>query len=121
MLAEKVFAATTPVPTCGVGSNGVDIGNCMPGATKFTNLGALVGKISQNFIILAGIIFLIIIIVAGFGLIAGAGSQDAKQMERGKNLLTYAVIGFVIIFGAYWIIQIINIITNGALSGIFPK
>ena len=88
-------------------------------AEKFDNLGDLVSTLSQNFILVAGVIFLILILVAGFGLITSAGSQDAQGMEKNKNFLTYAVVGFVIIFSAFWMVQIINFVTGGSLGDIF--
>jgi len=39
-------------------------------------------------------------------------SGDEKEAEQGKNAITAAVIGFVIIFAAYWIVQIIEFITG---------
>ena len=54
--------------------------------------------------IVAGIGLLFMIISAGFGLLTSAG--DTKKMEKGKNQLTSALIGFVIIFAAYWLVQI---------------
>lgn len=114
MLVQKVLAANN----C-IGPDGVNIPSCFPPAQKFNNLGQVVNVFSQNIILIAGIIFVILIMVAGFGVIMGAGSQDAQKLEKNKAFLTYAVIGFVIIFGAYWIVQIINAVTGGALGGIF--
>ena len=107
----------TPCPTAMGG--GVDIGACYAPSLTFKSLGHLVGVLSQNFILIAGIIFFVLVLIAGFGMIAGAGSEDSKQMEKGKMMFTYAIIGFAIIFGAYWAVQIVNMITNGALGGIF--
>ncbi|OGG14873.1 hypothetical protein A2773_01230 [Candidatus Gottesmanbacteria bacterium RIFCSPHIGHO2_01_FULL_39_10] len=113
MLVEKAWAA------CDVSSGSVDIAECFAPAKTFTSLGHLVGVLSQNFILIGGIIFFVLVFIAGFGMIQGAGSEDSKQMEKGKMMFTYAIIGFAIIFGAYWIVQIVNMITNGALGGIF--
>ncbi len=106
---------------CTPDANGVDIGNCFAPALKFNNLAEVVNVFSKNIVLIAGIIFFILILIAGFGVISAAGSEDAKGMEKNKNFLTYAIIGFGIIFGAYWIVQIINAVTNGALGSIFNK
>lgn len=95
------------------------IGEKFAPAEKFDNLGDLVSTLSQNFVLVAGVIFLILILIAGFGVIQAAGSQDAQAMEKNKNFLTYAVIGFVIIFAAFWIVQIINAVTGGSLGDLF--
>lgn len=117
-IIERVYAAPTPCPT-GIGTGGVNIKDCFAPAQKFGTLGNLVSTLSQNFLVIAGVIFFIIVLIAGLEIIRGAGSQDGKQMEKGKSLFTQAIVGFLIIFGAYWIVQIINFFTNGALGGIF--
>lgn len=52
----------------------------------------------------AGIGLLLMIIAAGFGLLTSAG--DAKKTAASQQQLTFAVVGFLIIFLAYWITQI---------------
>jgi hypothetical protein len=49
-------------------------------------------------------------IFGGFLIISGGG--DSKKTDEGKQALTNAIIGFVIIFTSYWLIQIIEIITG---------
>lgn len=90
-----------------------------PPAQKFKNFGEIVGVFSQNIVIVAGVIFFILILVAGFRMIRAAGSEDSKAMEQNKNLLTYAVAGFLIIFSAYWVVQIVNFVTGGSIGNIF--
>lgn len=112
MLVEKVYALCDT-------SNGVDIKSCFSPAQKFNNLGDVVNSLSSNVIIIAGVIFFALILIAGFGVITAAGSEDAKALEKNKSFLTYAIIGFVIIFSAFWIVQIINFVTGGSLGGLF--
>ena len=108
------MAATgTPVPT------GVNIGEVFPLAQVFKTLGGLISRLYPMILLLAGVIFFILIIFAGIGVISGAGSDDPQAKEQAKSFLTYAVIGLIIIFGAFWIMQIINYLTGGALGGIF--
>ena len=52
----------------------------------------------------AGIALLLMIVGAGFTFLTSAG--DAKKMEAGKNQLTFAIVGFVIIFVAYWAVSL---------------
>lgn len=49
-------------------------------------------------------------VVGGFNLLMSGGNP--KQMEQGKNTLTYAVIGVVVMVLAYLIIQIIASFTG---------
>lgn len=87
------------------------------GKGGFASLGDLVSSFLPKVLIVGGIIFFVTIIIAGFGVLSGAGSGDAQGAESRKQILTYAVIGFIIMFGAYWILQLVNFITNGALGG----
>lgn len=98
---------------------GIPIATYYPPAQQFQNFGQVLGLFSQNILVVAGVIFFVLIIVAGFMLVSNAGSQDAQAMQKWKGLLTNAVIGFVIIFSAFWIVQIINFVTGGSLGDLF--
>mgnify|MGYP001558126026 CR=1 FL=1 len=63
--------------------------------------------------VVAGIILLISFMVAGFGLISGAGQDNPEKLEKGKQALTSTVIGFVVVFTAYWIVKLIEQIIPG--------
>ncbi len=75
-------------------------------------VGSLVSVILSNVYILAGVVLLILFLWAGFKMIQSAGTRDAQKAAEAKNTLTYAVIGFLIIFASYWIIQIVEAITG---------
>src|SRR3989344_5458873 len=87
------------------------------GKGGFSSLSDLVSSLLPKVLIFGGIIFFAIIVITGFGIVTKAGSADAQAMESRKNILTYALIGFIIMFGSYWILQIVNFITGGALGG----
>lgn len=87
-------------------------------AQNFGSLADLVSFLLPKILLLGGIIFFILIIIGGLGMIAGAGSGDAHANEGRQKALTYAVVGFIIMIGAYWILQIINYVTGGALGDI---
>jgi len=77
-------------------------------ATTVTSLGGLISTILKFALPISGIALLIMIISAGFTLLTSAG--DAKSTEKGKQTLTYAIVGFIVIFAAYWITQIAGIV-----------
>lgn len=56
----------------------------------------------------AGIGLLLMLINAGFNFLTSAG--DPKKLEMGKQRLTYAIVGFLVIFTAYWAVQLAGII-----------
>jgi hypothetical protein len=72
----------------------------------------LVSIILSNAMVIAGILMFILILVGGFGIITSAGSDNPEGAAKGKKAVTAAVIGFIIIFAAYWIIKIIETLTG---------
>jgi hypothetical protein len=99
-------------------AQGVDIGSAWPLATLVQTPAALVSGLIQPIMLIAGIIFFILIIIAGFNIMSASGSADAHAQEKWKQVLTYGAIGLLIIFASYWILQIINFITKGSLNGL---
>lgn len=87
-----------------------------PGKGGFATLGDLVTAFLPLALLLGGIIFFGLVVYAGFSMITGAGSGDAQAQEKWKQILTKGIIGLIIIFGAFWVLQIINFITGGALK-----
>jgi hypothetical protein len=97
----------------------VDIGSTWPLATgPFTSIGGFTSKLLPNAMIIASVIFFILIIVAGFNMMSAAGSGDPHAQEKWRGVLTNGAIGLGIIFGAYWVLWIINSVTGGSLKGI---
>ena len=80
------------------GTKGVD--------TVFPDLATLINVLLPNVYVLAGLILLILLILGGLTFILNAGKKP-EEMARGSQALTAALIGFVIIFISYWIVNII--------------
>ena len=64
-----------------------------------TKLEATAATLIRAVLGLTGIIALIIIIYAGFLYLTASG--HAEQIKKAQNMLVYAAIGLVLIFGAY--------------------
>lgn len=80
-------------------------------ADTFPSITDIISKsLLPNALLLAGIILLFILVGGGFTVISSAGNPDKTQ--KGSQAITGAIIGFVVIFAAYWIIQIIEVITG---------
>lgn len=45
-------------------------------------------------------------------IISGGAGGDAKKSQQGREAVTWAVVGFIVIFASYWILQIIKVITG---------
>jgi hypothetical protein len=80
------------------------------GQTKGIN--DLVSLILKSSFVIAGIIVLFFFIIAGFQMISGAGEQNPEKSAKAKQAITGALTGFILIFVAYWIIRIIELITG---------
>lgn len=76
------------------------------------NLEVMVGKAIQAFLGLLGVIFLVIVIVAGAMWMMAGG--DTKRVQIAKDWLSNGVIGLVIVLSAYAISSFIvsTLITN---------
>ena len=83
-----------------------------PGAYKtFTDIGSIAGLVSlflKISFVLAGLVLLFYFILGGIGMMQSAGKSDPKAAEQAKATLTSAVIGFVVVFTAYWIVKLIG-------------
>lgn len=99
-------------------ADGVDIGSAWPIANNFSSLSGVISFLFPRILILGGVVFFIMIVFAGFGMITGAGGDDPHSKEQAKNFLTFAVIGLLIMFGSYWILQIISKLTGGSLGAL---
>ncbi len=91
------------------------------GKGGFGTLGELVSSFLPKALVIGGIIFFIMVIVSGFSILGGAGSDDAAKKAKWHQVLTYAAVGLIIMFGAFWILQIINFITGNALKGLLER
>lgn len=73
-----------------------------------SGVGSLVSLLVGVAFVLSGIIVLFFFIMAGVGMIAGAGQDDPQKAEAAKKTMTSAVIGFVVVFTSYWIVKLIG-------------
>lgn len=79
---------------------------------SYPDPASLITIIVRNGLTIAGIIMLVLIIAGGFMMIASAGSGDQKQAAQSRSMITGALIGFLVIFLSYFIIQIVEVITG---------
>jgi TRAP-type C4-dicarboxylate transport system permease small subunit len=78
----------------------------------FPDTASLVSIILKNSITVIGIILVLLLIYGGTTFIISAGSGDAKKADASKSIITNALIGFAVVFSAYFIIQLIEVITG---------
>lgn len=86
--------------------NPIKIGS---GSADLSTPGKIISRALKFFIFpIAGIILFIVLILGGFQMLAGA--NNSKSLEEGKQRITAAIIGFILLFAAYWIAQLLEII-----------
>ncbi len=100
-----------------------DIGNVFLGSS-YQKLGdpqvvsTIVSNIITAAISISGILLLFLLIAGGIGIMSGAGKSDPRAVEAGKKAATSALIGFIVVFSAYWIVKLIELITGLVLISV---
>lgn len=77
---------------------------------NLSGVGQLVSVLLSNFFVVSGVTFLLLMIAAGYNMLTGAG--DTQKYQRAVSIITTAVIGFVIVVGAYLIVRLIELMTG---------
>jgi len=80
-------------------------------ADEYT-LSEILGQIAAAFLSLLAVIFIILIVLAGYNWLTAGGNE--QKIEKAKNTMTRSIIGLVIILGAW---AIWTFIVN---SGLIP-
>jgi|SRR3989344_3877422 len=80
-----------------------------------TTFGSIITTLLTYILPLAGMVLLLYLLFAGFQYLTSAG--DPKKVEQAKERLTSALVGFVIVFAAYWIVQIVGTVLGLGSTG----
>lgn len=113
MFVSKVYAACDPG-----GSERIDLGECLRLSNDqtvgdvYNTPGFLLNLILSNVFVLGGVILFFMIMYAGLQMVMGG----KKGFDSAKQVGTQAVIGFLIMFCAYWIVALIQYLTNTDLG-----
>lgn len=97
-----------------LGAGGVDLGSTLTlgdgRAVKdvYKTPADLVNLIVPNMFLVGGIVIFFLIILAGYKYITNTTKGTQEALEIFKN----AVIGFVVMFVAYWVVQAIKLMTG---------
>jgi branched-subunit amino acid transport protein AzlD len=78
-----------------------------PGYESFSSF---LSSLLPNVYIIAGVILLFLTIGSGFAIMNS--TNDPQKKSQGSKALTAAIVGFLILFSSYWLIQIIQKITG---------
>ncbi|OGM59169.1 hypothetical protein A3A75_03045 [Candidatus Woesebacteria bacterium RIFCSPLOWO2_01_FULL_39_10] len=111
-----VFCQPTPPP---VGRAGIQFGrfirlglpnfwNC--GLTNICSVGNIVAALLPYIFGIVGFLILIYIVMGGYQILTSQG--DPKGIAAGREKIMYAIVGFIVIFVAFWIVQLVARILN---------
>jgi len=112
-----VFSITTSSPAlaaCDPGAGGIALGDCLKLSDdtkvqdKYTSVGFLINLIVRNAMVAASVLLFAIILFAAFKFISGG----KKGAEEAKNMIVAAIAGFIMMIAAYWIVQIVKVLTG---------
>lgn len=98
-------SAITVFPTCNNSTAGSNSEVC---AGKDEQADGLIKMLVNTLLYIVGALAVVVIIVSGILYVVSNG--DANNIERAKSMLTYAVVGLVVAFIAYAIVNwVLNI------------
>jgi hypothetical protein len=80
-----------------------------------TSINGIISTFLPFILSFAGIILLFMLISGGFTMLTAVGNPEAA--DAGKQRITAAILGFIILFVSYWIIQILEIILGINILG----
>lgn len=106
--------------TNNAGSGTLNLGDCLTLEDRrkvsevFATPADLVNVIVRVAFIAGGILIFFFLLYAGFLFINGA----SKGKDQAKEVMTSAIIGMIVMFSAFWILQIVKVVTGIDFLGI---
>lgn len=74
--------------------------------TQLSSPGGIVSRVLLFAFPIAGLILFVMLVWAGFEILANA--PNGKSLDAGKQRATAAVVGFILLFCTYWLMQIVE-------------
>ncbi|HSA84474.1 MAG TPA: hypothetical protein VLF20_06355 [Patescibacteria group bacterium] len=107
-----VFFATPDIVSAQApGSVSLNTGNCFKNGVATLNcLPYAVLNGANAFLLFSGITALFIIVWAGIRLVISGG--DAKQVQGARSMITYGIIGLIVVLSSYAIVFFIGYVTG---------
>lgn len=82
-----------------------------------TSLGTIISKLLPYIFGGAGLILLLYLIFGGFEIMLSGGSPE--RVKSGQARITNALVGFIIIFISFWIVQAVGLLLG--LNSVFES
>ena len=111
-LIPQVYAA---IGDCNPGEEGgLNLADCLQlsDSTKvserYSSVGFLVNLLVDNIFVVAGIVLFLMFFFAGFQFIA----KGKEGVAEARQIAIAAILGFIVMFSAYWIVQLVKYVTQ---------
>jgi len=75
-------------------------------ADQLSTPGGIISRLLTFIFPLAGLLLFLMISWGGFEVLMGSG--DSSKVTAGKQRVTAAIVGFLVLFSSYWMIQIVE-------------
>ncbi len=99
---EQISEPAANTPTSG-SDDGAPVRKLTPRGIGNVSLQALAGRFVNLFVGISGSVALLMFVYGGFLWLTSAG--DDQKVNKGRSAMTWAVIGLIVIFGAYAILS----------------
>jgi cytochrome bd-type quinol oxidase subunit 2 len=76
------------------------------------SVGQLVSIITNNAFYVAIFLMFLFIVFGAFTFIVNAGSGSSESAEKGAQTVKWAIVGFAVVLGVYFIVQMIETFTG---------
>ncbi|MBP6044866.1 MAG: hypothetical protein WAT72_01385 [Microgenomates group bacterium] len=77
---------------------------------QFGDIGTLLNQILPTIMIAASLVFLAILLYGAFTFVTSSGEQE--KIQKARKTITYSLVGLVLIFLSYLIVQVVSMITG---------
>lgn len=78
------------------------------GENQDITFGKIISRLLPYIFVVAGLILFIYLILGGYGFLFSAGNPDS--IKKAQDKITNALVGFLLIFIAYWLTQVIEVV-----------
>lgn len=103
---NETFDALNPLQIAG--GETIDEDAASEFAEDLSTPGGIISRLLLFIFPIAGLILFLMISWGGFEIITGAG--DSSKVTAGKQRATAAIVGFLILFASYWMVQIMEVV-----------
>jgi|GEM_PF-301120 len=104
--SNKVFDALNPLKHAG--GETIFIDQASEYASQLSTPGGIISRVLAFIFPLAGLILFVMLVWGGFEVLIQA--PEKKAIDAGKQRVTAALLGFILLFASYWIWQIVEVV-----------